>query len=100
MLRHKKIVVQPLSAQRLLEIVWEDRHAGRYPFRELRQNCPCAVCVDEWTTERILDITTIPEDIGIVGILFESFKAHAGGAVGVTSTQMSQGATKNQLLGL
>ena len=38
-----------------LRIVWEDGHRSEYTFRYLRQNCPCAVCKDEWTGERLLD---------------------------------------------
>lgn len=38
-----------------LRIVWEDGHESEYSFRYLRQNCPCAVCKDEWTGERLLD---------------------------------------------
>jgi DUF971 family protein len=38
-----------------LRIVWEDGHKSEYHFRYLRQNCPCAVCKDEWTGERLLD---------------------------------------------
>lgn len=35
-----------------LRIVWEDDHDSRYSFEFLRNNCPCAVCVDEWTGKR------------------------------------------------
>jgi len=35
-----------------LRIVWADGHDSRYPFELLRNNCPCAVCVDEWTGKR------------------------------------------------
>jgi ATP-binding protein involved in chromosome partitioning len=33
----------------VVEIRWNDQHVSRYPFRKLRQACPCALCVDEWT---------------------------------------------------
>jgi ATP-binding protein involved in chromosome partitioning len=35
-----------------LRIVWADGHDSRYPFELLRNNCPCAMCVDEWTGKR------------------------------------------------
>jgi len=35
-----------------LRIVWADGHDSRYSFELLRNNCPCAVCVDEWTGKR------------------------------------------------
>ncbi|HEX9726474.1 MAG TPA: P-loop NTPase [Vicinamibacteria bacterium] len=35
-----------------LRIVWADGHDSRYSFELLRNNCPCAMCVDEWTGKR------------------------------------------------
>jgi DUF971 family protein len=56
----------------VLSITWSDDHKGVYPVRYLRQNCPCAACVDEWTGERRLKPDSIPllillEDIEPVG---------------------------------
>jgi DUF971 family protein len=56
----------------VLGITWSDDHKGVYPVRHLRQNCPCAACVDEWTGERRLKPDSIPllillEDIEPVG---------------------------------
>ncbi len=56
----------------VLSITWSDGHNGVYPVRYLRQNCPCAACVDEWTGERRLKPDSIPllillEDIEPVG---------------------------------
>jgi ATP-binding protein involved in chromosome partitioning len=39
----------------MVEIRWSDEHVSRYPFRALRQACPCALCVDEWTGQRRTD---------------------------------------------
>jgi len=49
--------------QRLLEIVWHGAGTSHLPFRLLRESCPCAACVDEISGRRILDVTTIPDDI-------------------------------------
>lgn len=57
--------VKAVSEQRSLEITWEEGHIGRYPYRTLRGECPCAGCVDELTGVRTLDIASIAEDITI-----------------------------------
>jgi len=44
----------------VLGIQWSDGHASRYPVRYLRQQCPCAACVDEWTGERRLQGDDVP----------------------------------------
>ena len=46
-----------------LVIAWEDGHRSRYTFRTLRERCPCALCVDEWTGEGRLDPAKVPDDI-------------------------------------
>ena len=51
-----------------LAITWGDGHASTYSLRYLRQQCPCAVCVDELTHERRLDAAAVPHDIHILNI--------------------------------
>jgi DUF971 family protein len=51
------------KAERILEVEWTSTRIDQIPFRLLRISCPCAVCVDENTGERILDPATIPEEI-------------------------------------
>ncbi len=46
-----------------LGIVWNDGHNSFYKVRNIRLNCHCAHCVDEWTREKILDDTKVPVDI-------------------------------------
>lgn len=46
-----------------LGIEWSDGTSREYPVRELRLNCHCAHCVDEWTREKILDESKVPLDI-------------------------------------
>ncbi len=50
---------------RMLELTWKDAAPTVLPFRTVRQNCPCAVCVDEFTGRRILDPDTVPEDLDL-----------------------------------
>ena len=42
------------------DILWNDGHVGSYPSWYLRENCPCADCVDEFTGERKLVPGSIP----------------------------------------
>ncbi len=46
-----------------LIIHWNDGAKSEFGFSELRSVCPCAVCVNEWTGERMLDPAGIPKDI-------------------------------------
>lgn len=51
-----------------LVIDWADGILRKYNFHDLRSQCPCAVCVDEWTGEKRLDPATVPADIKPVDI--------------------------------
>ncbi|PIE03446.1 MAG: sodium:proton antiporter [Acidobacteria bacterium] len=52
-------------SQTELGIVWENGDTSIIPVRKLRLACPCAVCVDEWTGEDLLDPKTVPEDLSV-----------------------------------
>lgn len=43
-----------------LRIIWSDGKRCVFPFRLLRQLCPCALCKDEWTGKQLLDPETVP----------------------------------------
>ena len=51
-----------------LRITWSDGHESLYPVVYLRRSCSCAACVDEWTGERILDPSKVPDDVKPVRI--------------------------------
>ena len=55
-----EIVQEPSG---VLSMVWDDGHRSRHAYRTLRLLCPCALCLDEWTGQRRLDATKIPQDI-------------------------------------
>ena len=42
------------------DIYWDDGHVSSYPSWYLREMCPCAECVDEYTGERKLVPGSIP----------------------------------------
>lgn len=46
-----------------LSVRWDDGQTTRIAARALRLGCPCAVCVDEMTGERILDPASVPADV-------------------------------------
>ena len=47
----------------ILELVWNAEETSRIPLRVVRQSCPCAACVDEFTGRQILDPDSVPENI-------------------------------------
>ena len=68
-------------------IVWKDGHESYYTARDLRCLCPCAACVDEVTGRRILDPSTVPQDlqprlwngVGHYGVQFVWSDGHSTG---------------------
>jgi DUF971 family protein len=54
--------------QRELELVWTDSDISRLPFRTVRQNCRCAVCVDEFTGKQLLAPESVPVDLGLLEV--------------------------------
>jgi DUF971 family protein len=53
------------AAKRGLSITWSDGAKTTVAARRLRQYCPCAGCVEEWTGKRTFSVDTIPEDMTI-----------------------------------
>ena len=44
---------------------WDDGFVTHGTGQALRQACPCAACVDEWTNQRTLDVARVPADTRI-----------------------------------
>jgi DUF971 family protein len=60
----RRPVATELSVDRAnLSITWSDGHRSQLPLRFLRERCPCAGCVEEWTGRRTVDVAAIPPDI-------------------------------------
>ena len=55
--------IRALNSERLLEIVWNDGQTSRLPYKTIRCACPCAMCVNELTGERLLDPAAVAEDV-------------------------------------
>jgi DUF971 family protein len=74
------------------EITWEDGHVSVYPAPYLREQCPCAGCVDEWTGEkRIISGSISPgltiKAVDIVGQYALNFTWSDGHNTGIYSFQ-------------
>ena len=57
--------INDLKDRGQLEVIWRDGKSVEIPFFTLRDACKCARCVHEITGEKMLDPSTIPEDIHI-----------------------------------
>ncbi|MBI5200201.1 MAG: DUF971 domain-containing protein [Elusimicrobia bacterium] len=78
------------------KIVWQDGHESAFSFRSLRQECPCAVCRDEWTGKPLLDPESVPKDLGVkkaelVGNYAVAFLFSDGHSTGIYSFQALRG---------
>lgn len=62
-------MIQPVKIFRTKEnelgFNFDDGSRAVSRLRDLRLACPCALCVDENSGERLLDPNTVPEDISI-----------------------------------
>ena len=54
--------------QKALSLTWDDGHASTFSGQRLRQLCPCAECVEEFTGRRVLDGSKIPVDLKILEV--------------------------------
>jgi DUF971 family protein len=50
------------------DITWNDGHFSTYPSWYLRENCPCASCVDEFSGQRKLPAGSIPSTLERVSV--------------------------------
>ncbi len=50
------------------DITWNDGHVGSYPSWYLREKCPCALCIDEFTGQPKLRPGSVPADLERVNV--------------------------------
>ncbi|HWE40110.1 MAG TPA: DUF971 domain-containing protein [Isosphaeraceae bacterium] len=60
--------IRARQAEQVLELVWDDDQADRLAYRDVRAQCPCAACRDEWTGERIIQPESIRPDLQLEGM--------------------------------
>lgn len=51
------------AAPDTLAVRWNDGTESRFVLHSLRCACPCAVCVNEWTGEKMLEDSKIKKDV-------------------------------------
>lgn len=71
-----------------ISIKWSDDAETSLFAPQLRRACPCASCVNEWTGEKILKDSSVPEDLTfsdmqIVGRYALSFRFADGHDTGI-----------------
>ncbi len=70
MMKHYPLKVQVDYPRKLLVIDWDDGHHSEYPFRYLRELCPCASCTKDREEKRpkiLLDVAFRLDGIAQVG---------------------------------
>lgn len=50
------------------DITWNDGHFSSYPSWYLRENCPCAACVEEFTGRHMIQQGSIPSNLERVNV--------------------------------
>jgi DUF971 family protein len=54
------------SDQQTLSLTWDDGKVTQVTARLLRQSCPCAECVEEWSGKRTFDVEKIPPTLKVL----------------------------------
>ncbi len=60
--------IRALQSEQVLEITWPEGTLNRLPYLQVRSECPCATCRNEWTGERMLDPASIRPDLKLTGM--------------------------------
>ena len=62
------VKIEPLAEE--LVISWSNQDKSVYKYRDLRFQCPCALCVDENTGKRVIKLASVHDDTIIVDWIF------------------------------
>ncbi len=54
--------------QKTLSMKWTDGSSTVVLARRLRQYCPCAECVEEWSGKRTFEVETIPVEMKVIEV--------------------------------
>ena len=78
------------ESDRELTIKWSDDAETAFQAAQLRRNCPCAGCVNEWTGEKMLNEASVSDElsfssISIVGRYALNFHFSDGHDTGIYS---------------
>lgn len=46
-----------------ITLKWPDGHESRWPARELRLGCRCAMCIEETSGRPLLEPSSVPENV-------------------------------------
>ena len=52
----------------MVALTWDDGLTSQLSARALRQACPCAQCVEEWSGQRTFAPDSIPTDMTVLGV--------------------------------
>jgi DUF971 family protein len=62
------VAVDLAANQQRLQVRWSDGVTTAVLARTLRQYCPCAECVEEWTGKRTFELESIPVEMKVVEV--------------------------------
>jgi len=57
-----------IAPDRAIVVRWSDGKTSTVAARQLRIDCPCAACIDEWTGARLLDPAKVPDEVRAVAM--------------------------------
>lgn len=61
--REPRAVAVDVGPDWTIEVKWDDGKVSTVAARQLRLDCPCATCIDEWTGAKLIVPEKIPQDV-------------------------------------